>query len=80
MAIGDPPVYNLSDFLRPEIQRWTILEQDVRGKLREVNHRLSQHYAGEIGLCAELNGEAMGYASILDLIHVHMRELGILYA
>jgi len=88
MASGDPPsanpwLPNLNTVISSDRTNWVLLEADIRGKLREVNYRLGLHYSGEIGLCAvekaELNGEAIGYASVLDLIHVHMRVLGILY-
>lgn len=72
--------------------RWLLLEQDVRAKIDETNRASLKHALERqarnsdtsfpsIKSTAELllDSEVRGYASTLDLIHTHMRELDLDY-
>jgi hypothetical protein len=73
-------------------QSWRNLEADVYGKLNEANARLNTHAVERIARNPKsmfpsmqstreviIQSEAVAYASVLDLIHTAMRELGLHY-
>ena len=73
-------------------QSWHNLEADVCGKLNEANTRLNTHAVERAARNLKsifpstqstheviIQSEAVAYASVLDLIHTTMRELGLPY-
>jgi hypothetical protein len=61
-----------------------LLEQDVTKKLVQCNILIAKYGSGKIRTVHahapyEVAGEAVAYASVLDLLHTSMRELGMQY-
>lgn len=61
-----------------------LLEQDVRTKLAACNDLMNRYENGSIKAVHvdtpyKVVGESLAYATILDLLHTSMRELGMEY-